>query len=160
MLDGRVLGKPIAFHFHVIPDWPHCVPTAPPAHVLLPAVEASMDVSTQWGPRKRPCHGYMHTCDPTMESETQGHTNDCRNWYLELCCAVAWKNDVVLQHVFRTCHIVSSRRWTAPKKNHDGCMLTMLQRKNIFWELSGWTECRNLYEYVWTWTFLHPKTFN
>ena len=99
-------------------------------------------------------------CDPAMESETQGHTNDCRNWYLELCCAVAWKNDVVLQHVFRTCHIVSSRRWTAPKKNHDGCMLTMLQRKNIFWELSGWTECRSLYEYVWTWTFLHPKTFN
>ena len=36
---------------YVNPEWPTCVRTTPPAHVLLPAFEVSMHVSTQWDPR-------------------------------------------------------------------------------------------------------------
>ena len=45
---------------YVNPEWPSCVRTTPPAHVLLPAVEVSMHVSTRWDPRNGPRDGHTY----------------------------------------------------------------------------------------------------
>ena len=110
-----MIGKPTAFHFHVTP-WTSCVPTALPTHVLLPAVEVSMHVSTQWDPRIYSCSGDTHTLWSCL-----GIWNKTQNeWVKSLgpCCNSLGQWCIVLQDVSQPYHIVSPCRLTAPIAHH------------------------------------------
>ena len=67
---------------YVNPEWPSCVRTTPPAHVLLPAVEVSMHVSTRWDPRNGPRDGHTYKLWSCMGIWNKRRINEWMIWYL------------------------------------------------------------------------------